>query len=532
MIPIDSHARGEDHLPIRDITIGELLAETARAVPDRVAVIASASGQSWTYAEIHDHSRWAANQLAGRFDAGERIAIWANNVPEWIIAEFACAIAGLVIVTVNPAFTAQEARYVLAQSGASCVLAVRDYRGVDLMELARGLQCDCPALREVIDIVDFASRLAATDDGSPHGRARPDDAVMIQYTSGTTGRPKGAVLHHRGLVNNGHHTLQRMGVRDGDVIMTVMPLFHTAGSVLCVLGAVANRATQVLVPGFEPGHVLDVIETHRVTTVLAVPTMLHALVEHHTFDTRDLTSIRVVGSGGAAVPPILIRKIEDKLRVPFVVVMGQTEASPVSAMTEPGDNDVDRETTIGTAMPGVELKIIDPDTGDTVPAHVAGEYCSRGYHVMQGYFDMPEETATTIDDAGWLHSGDLCSMDERGYCTVVGRLRDMIIRGGENVYPREIEERLGEHPSVGEAVVVGLPDDHWGEVVAVFVRSSLGNAATIGELRPWVRETLAAHKTPQQWFSVDTFPMTTSGKIQKFKLVEIWRSGLAQELPA
>lgn len=524
MIPDTAQSIGATTPTIREVTLGSLLAEAAEAVPDYPALIASGSAESWTYHELYHAARDGAVLLAGRFKPAERVAIWAHNVPEWVIAEFACAMAGIVIVTINPAFTCDEARYVLTQSGASGVLTVRQYRNSNLFEMAEGLRADCPQLREVLDLGEFSARAQSPPGaGARLPETQPGDAVMIQYTSGTTGRPKGAVLNHRGLTNNGQHCLQHMGVEPGDVILTVMPLFHTAGSVLCVLGAVANRATQVLVPVFEPGHVLDVIERHGVSVLLAVPTMLMALLEHSTLPSRDVSRVRVVGSGGATVPAPLVEQLEQAFGADVVVVMGQTETSPVSAMTLPGDSRDDRANSIGTAMPGVELKIVDPVTGGTVDLRQTGEYCIRGYNVMDGYFGMAAQTAEAIDADGWFHSGDLCSMDERGYCRIEGRLKDMIIRGGENIYPREIEDRLLRHPAVREVAVIGLPDDHWGETVAAFVRPAPDKDPQLADLRSWVRSSLAPHKTPERWFRMDCFPLTASGKIQKFKLLEAWR---------
>jgi len=253
--------------------------------------------------------------------------------------------------------------------------------------------------------------------------------------------------------------------------------------------------------------------------------MLIALIEHPSYPTRNLSRIRVVGSGGTTVPPPLVERLQQTLDADVIIVMGQTEASPVSAMTRPDDSLDDKANTIGTAMPNVELKIVDPATGSTVAPGVTGEYCTRGYHVMDRYLDMPEQTAEAIDHDGWLHSGDLCSMDERGYCQIEGRLKDMIIRGGENIYPREIEDCLFQHPTVSEVAVIGVPDDHWGETVAAFVRATPGERPQPAELRDWVRARLAVHKTPAHWFAVDSLPLTGSGKIRKFKLLESWRDG-------
>ena len=274
----------------------------------------------------------------------------------------------------------------------------------------------------------------------------PGDLVMIQYTSGTTGFPKGAQLHHRGLVTNGYHTMHRNRMSDGDVLLGVMPLFHTGGSVLAVLGSLAVAGTLMLVEEFEPGHVLEAVEQHGVATLTGVPTMLIAMVEHPTYAERDLSSVNVMTSGGSTVPAALVERLERDIGAPFTIVFGQTELSPVCTMTRPDDTVEDKANTLGQPMPNIEIKIVDPD-GNTVPFGESGELCARGYSVMLGYNDNPEATAETIDADGWLHTGDLCSMDERGYCRIVGRLKDMIIRGGENVYPREIEEVLFRHPA-------------------------------------------------------------------------------------
>jgi fatty-acyl-CoA synthase len=347
---------------------------------------------------------------------------------------------------------------------------------------------------------------------------------MIQYTSGTTGFPKGASLHHRGLVTNAMHTSKRNGSQPGDVMLGVMPLFHTGGVVLGLMASAACFLTYVAIEEFEPGHVLDTIERFKVSVGTGVPTMLIALMEHPTFAQRDLSSIRVITSGGSTVPAPLVQRLEHELGAPFTIVFGQTEMSPVATMTYPDDSIEDKANTLGRAMPHVEIKIIDAD-GTTVPIGEPGEFCSRGYSNMLGYNDNPQATAETIDADGWLHSGDICSMDERGFCYIVGRLKDMIIRGGENIYPREIEDVLFRHPEVAEIAVIGLPDDKWGEVVGAVIRPAPGAAPTVSALRDWVRQHLAPHKTPVAWFTTDSFPLTGSGKIQKFRLVEMWSAG-------
>ncbi len=530
-----SHATGVTTPPVRDITLGELLDWAAQTTPDRLAVIEGlpdpAARRQWTYAQMQAQARRTARALLTRFKPGERVAVWAPNIPEWIMLEFGTAMAGLVMVTVNPAFRAHEVEYVLKQSRSAGLFVVEGFRGNPMLATAREVAPNCPELREIICFSQWEDFAKAGDDTAiALPSVKPMDPVMIQYTSGTTGFPKGALLHHRGLANNGAHTMDRMGVDDGAVWTTTMPLFHTGGCVLCVLGAVAKRATQVLVEAFEPGLVLQLIGEYKANAMLAVPTMLVAMMEHPTFSRTDLSGMKAICSGGSTVPAALVKTLEEKLGAAFTIVFGQTECSPVSSMTRPDDTIEDKAGTIGPPMPHCEVKIIDPATGQTVPIGQIGEYCTRGYHVMHGYFEMPDATAAAIDADGWLHTGDLCAMDERGYCTVEGRLKDMIIRGGENIYPRELEELLFRHPSVGEVAIVGLPDPKWGEVVGAFLRPAPGAVISKDVLFDYMRAHLAPHKTPRHWFVLESFPLTGSGKIQKYKLREMWTKGAFVEL--
>ncbi len=406
-----SHSSGPDDPQLRDLTIGGLLREVADQVPERVALIAGtpnpADRREWTYAELVVDAERAARAIRAHFEPGERLAVWAPNVPEWMILEFGCAMAGVILVTVNPAFQARELQYVLTQSRSAGLMVLPEFRGNPMLATATEVQPECPDLREIIRLDQWEDFLSDGDTWNGE-LVDPDplDPCMIQYTSGTTGFPKGALLLHRGLVNNGAHTADRMGVSDGAVWVCTMPLFHTGGCVLGVLSGVSKRVTMVLVEAFDPGLVLELFDTYGGMAMLGVPTMLVAMLEHPDFASR------------------------------------QTELSPVSSMTHATDTIVDKATTIGTPMPHVEVKIIDPDTGEIVPVGTTGEYCARGYLVMHGYYEMPDATAETIDADGWLHTGDLAAMDERGYLSIEGRLKDMIIRGGENIYPRELEELL------------------------------------------------------------------------------------------
>ena len=530
-----SHAAGANEPAVRDITLGELLQWAAETTPDRVALIAGvadkANRRQWTYAELYAQSLRTARALRARFEPGERVAIWAHNIPEWIMVEFGAAMAGVILVTVNPAFRSSEVEYVLKQSRSAGIMVVTEFRGHPMLATAQALLSRCPELREVIAFDRWDAFLESGDIAKPElPKVRSTDPVMIQYTSGTTGFPKGALLHHRGLVNNGAHIADRAGIADGAVQVTTMPLFHTGGCVCCVLGAISRRATQVLVEAFDPGLVIELLDTYRGNAMLGVPTMLVAMMEHPSFVTADLSSINAVYSGGSTVPASIVTALEQRLGAAFTIVFGQTECSPVALMTWATDSITDKAETIGSPMPNVEVKIVHPDTGETVPIGETGEICTRGYHIMHGYFENEAATAAAIDTDGWLHTGDLGAMDDRGYCTIEGRLKDMIIRGGENIYPRELEELLFRHPKVGDVAVVGLPDPRWGEVVSAFIRPAAGNSIDKNELHDYLREHLAPHKTPRHWFVVETMPLTGSGKIQKFKLREQWSKGEVMEL--
>src|SRR4051794_34617183 len=474
LVMSESYAVGSSDPPVRDLTIGGLLREAAEAEPDRVALVAgladASARRSWTYAELLADATTAARALRTRFEPGERIAVWAPNHPEWILLELASALAGTILVTVNPAFRSAEVAYVLQQSRSVGVVTAKEFRGTSMLATIEEIQADCPELREIICFDQWGELLAAADDfAGALPDPSPTDPVMIQYTSGTTGFPKGALLHHRGLVNNGAHTADRAGLRDGEIAVGLCPLFHTAGCVITVLGAIATRSTLIYEEAFDPGLALELMETYRATAIMAVPTMLVAITEHPSFATTDLSSVKAMTSGGSLVPAAMVRMFEEDLDARFTIVFGQTECSPVASMAQTDDSIEDKAGTIGRPMPGVEVKIVDAN-GDTVPIGAVGEYCTRGYHVMHCYFENGEATARAIDADGWLHTGDLCAMDDRGFCTVEGRLKDMIIRGGENIYPRELEDLLFAHPTVGEVAVVGLPDDRMGEVVAAFIR--------------------------------------------------------------
>ena len=513
-----------------DLTVGDLLRAAVADAPDRTALVAGvpdpADRRRWTYAELLDESERAARALLGRFEPGEPIAVWAPNIPQWVVLEMAAGLAGLVLVTVNPAYRPAELAYVLRQSRAAGIVAVPEFRGNPMAASIEQVRPELEELRDVISFTDWDELLASADPQQALPAVRPEDPAQIQYTSGTTGFPKGAHLHHRGIVNNARFTNQRFEVADGDVWLNPMPLFHTGGCVLGALGCLWGRATHIPVLAFDPALVLELIETEGVRVMGGVPTMLIAMMEHPDLATRDLTSLRLVLSGGSTVPAELVRRIESTLGIRFGIVYGQTEASPVITQTRLDDSPEDKAETIGQPSPQQDVKIVDPATGDVVPTGAIGEICSRGYNVMLGYFEMPDATAETIDADGWLHTGDLATMDERGYLTIEGRLKDMVIRGGENLYPREIEELLYTHPAVAEVAVLGIPDEKWGEELAAVVRRAPGHE-DVGEqeLRAFVREHLAPQKAPRRWAFTDELPLTPSGKIQKYVLRERLEKG-------
>jgi acyl-CoA synthetase (AMP-forming)/AMP-acid ligase II len=505
-----------------DLTVGDALREAAAAAPDTTALVEGAvdpaGRRRWSFAELLEASERAARALLGRFAPGERVAVWANNLPEWVILELAAALAGITIVTVNPALRARELAYVLGQSRADGIFLVPQYRGSRMAEMVEQLRGDLRVLREVVSFADWEAFCA---EGAPERAlpaVRPHAAAQIQYSSGTTGSPKGAVLHHRGIVNNARLYTARLGLPPGNVQLSAMPLFHTAGCVMAVLGAVVTRGTLILPPYFDPGLMLGLIAAERPDTLAGVPTMLIAILDHPGFATTDTSSVRRLFTGGAVVPPELVGRVETAFGAPVSIVFAQTEASPVITQTSPQDSLEDRAHTLGRPLPQTQVKIVDPASGQTVAPGVIGELCTRGYHVMTGYFQDPKMTAAAIDADGWLHTGDLASMDQRGYCRIAGRLKDMIIRGGENIYPREIEQVLFGHPTVADVAVVGVPDARWGEQVAAFVRPAPGQRPDPDELFAYCRQHLAPHKTPRYWTVLDEFPLTPSGKVQKFLL--------------
>ena len=526
----ESYVAADESSPVLETTVASILRDAAARAPDNVALVEGTpgGGRRWTYAELLRDAETIAGALTARFEKGERVAVWAPNIPEWVLLEYGAALAGVVLVTVNPSFQAKELEYVLGQSRSSGIFYTPAFRGNPMHEHLQQVVGDLPELREIVSLDEFDAFLASADDDAELPEVQPGDPAQIQYTSGTTGFPKGAYLHHRGITNNARFFAERLRIDPRSVYINPFPLFHTAGCVLAVLGSCQAHAKLVNLVQFEPGLMLELAESERATHLLGVPTVLIALMEHPSFSEVDLSTVRTVCSGGATVPADLVRRIETTLGVDLSIIYGQTETSPGVTLMRLDDSNEDKASTLGPVLPQTEIKVIDPETGKTQPIGIEGELCVRGYLVMLGYFEMPEMTAETIDDDGWLRTGDLVSMDERGYTTITGRLKDMIIRGGENIYPREIEELLFEHPKVADAVVVGLPDAKWGEVVGAFVRDAdPGDPAADVELHSYCRDHLSPQKTPSVWVRVEEFPLTPSGKIKKFVLREQWERACA-----
>ena len=525
----DAYFPAQDDDTVLETTVGGVLRARAQTSPNAEALvevdITGTPARRWTYGGLLADAEHLAHALLSRFRPGERIAVWAPNVPEWVILEYAAGLAGLVLVTANPAYRPRELQFVLEQSCAVALFLVGEYRGNPMSEIAAEVAAQLPMLREVIDLEDAAALHAGYDPTIKLPEVKPTDAVQIQYTSGTTGFPKGAVLHHRGITNNARFGHRRYGAREGETSLNFMPMFHTAGCGMATLGACQAGLRMVLAKLFDPSRMLDIIATERVDISLGVPTMLVALLEAQAAQPRDLSALRLMGSGGSMVPPELIRRVRAEFNCEFQTVYGQTESSPLLTQTQSSDALEDIYATVGQPMPQTEISIRDPRTNLVMPVDTVGEICARAYAVMLEYNDNPEATAKAIDSDGWLHTGDLGTLDARGYLKITGRVKEMIIRGGENLFPAEIENVLLEHPDVAEVAVVGTPDARWGEIVLGFVRLAEGAELNRAGLVAHCRERLSPQKTPAHWIVIADWPLTGSGKIQKFVLRDRFIAG-------
>lgn len=563
---VQSYAHGALDVPLSDKTIGQVLTETAARFADRLAVVARHQAVRRTYAEFYaDIDRLACALHALGIRKGERVGIWSPNNYEWLLVQFATSRLGIILVNVNPAYRVFELEYALNKSGVRTLIAAPRFRTTDyvamLTELCPELAASpaggagggdgsdggarfarLPQLREVVILGDSAppgaitwpdllARAAATEPATVAAIAAQlqfDDPVNIQYTSGTTGFPKGVTLSHHNIVNNARYVGWAQRITADDRICIPVPFYHCFGMVLSNMVAVCTGAAMII-PGeaFDPLAVLEAVAAERCTALQGVPTMFLAELEHPEFDRFDLGSLRTGIMAGAPCPIELVRRVIDKMHMrEFTIAYGQTELSPVVTQTTWDDPPDVRATTVGRPAPQAEIKIVDPVTGKVVPVGAQGEICCRGYHVMLGYWDDPEATANTIDSSGWLHTGDLGTMDAHGYVKITGRSKEMVIRGGENIYPREIEEFLYTHPAIAEVQCFGVPDRKYGEEVCAWIHLRAGAEATADEIRAFCRGKIATYKIPRYIKFVSEFPMTVTGKIQKFKM----RAAMIDEL--
>jgi fatty-acyl-CoA synthase len=540
--------------PYRDVSVGALLTRLAQALPEHEALVYAPPGPRWTFAGLDEEARRVAAGLrAHGVVRGDRVAVWATNVPEWIVLQFALAKLGAILVTVNTALRAQEIEYVLRQSEASTLVTIRGFRGVDYLDelrligaigdearrrerlprLARVIYVghDCPDGVIAYDAVrDSGGDVAASELAAIEASVRVDDVINMQYTSGTTGFPKGVMLSSRNIVNNGYWLGRGLAYTPQDRLCLCVPLFHCFGCVIGVLGAFTHGACLCPIESFDPRRVLETVARERCTALYGVPTMFLAELEHPDFEQFDLSSLRTGIMAGALCPEPLMRRVIARMHLPeMTIAYGLTESSPCVTQT-PRDADLETRTqTVGGVLPEVELRIVDPATGADLPAGASGELWARGYVVMQGYYNMPDHTAAAIAPEGWLRTGDQASMDERGNVRITGRIKDLIIRGGENVAPKEIEDVLRQHPDVADVSVYGIASEFFGEEVAVAVRPRVGASIDAAAVMEFCEGRLARFKIPRFVRIVEAFPMTASGKIQKFKLREQHEKELAYD---
>jgi fatty-acyl-CoA synthase len=511
------------------VAIGELLRAIAAERPQAEALVevtqAGEVGRRWTYAGVLEDSERLALALASRFEPEDHVVVWAPNSPEWVLMEYACALAGLVLVTANPAFQVKELRYVLEHSGAVALFLVDEFRGNPMAQVGREAIEGLKAIREVTDLNDNEALFRHESANPSLPAVTPEDAAQIQYTSGTTGFPKGAVLSHLGLVNNARFYASRCGVDAASTWINIMPMFHTSGCGMVTLGCLQAGCRMVLVSLFDPGVISGLIESEKATIILGVPTMVIALQDAFEAKPGDVSTLEVVSCGGAMVAPELVRRVQRNYGCGFSTLYGQTEHCPVITQHHLDDTIDDICNTAGQPIPATEVSIRRVDVNTVASIEEVGEICARGPCVMIEYHANETAIAETLDADGWLHTGDLGIMDARGYVRITGRVKEMIIRGGENHFPAEIENVMLEHPYIAEVAVVGIPDEKWGEIIACFFRTEGNHPVEITELHGHCRANLSPQKTPSVWRQVESFPMTGSSKVQKFMLRDQFVAG-------
>ncbi|MGW0941363.1 AMP-binding protein [Streptomyces sp. NPDC002623] len=531
---MNSYTHGASDTPLLGDTIGANLDRAVAAWPDREALVDVPSGRRWTYAEFGaEVGRLASALLGAGVAKGDRVGIWAVNCAEWVLVQYATARIGAIMVNINPAYRTHEVEYVLDQAGVCLLVASLGHKGSDYRAMVEQVRPRCDRLREVVYIGDpsweaLLARGTGTPATHPTPEARPeelscDDPINIQYTSGTTGFPKGATLSHHNILNNGYFVGESIAYSEQDRICIPVPFYHCFGMVMGNLAATSHGACMVIpAPSFDPQATLRAVQQERCTSLYGVPTMFIAELNLPDFAAYDLSSLRTGIMAGSPCPVEVMKRVVAEMHMTEVsIAYGMTETSPVSTQTR-RDDDLDHRTgTVGSVLPHVEVKVVDPATGVTQPRGTAGELCTRGYSVMLGYWNEPAKTAEAIDAGRWMHTGDLAVMREDGYVEIVGRIKDMIIRGGENIYPREIEEFLHGHPKVRDVQVVGVPHERYGEeVLACVIPDDERDPLTLEELRGYCEGRLAHYKIPSRLQLLETFPMTVSGKVRKIELRE------------
>ncbi len=525
-----SYDAGSLASPIIEETIGENFERIVGAHPDVDALVDVTGGRSWTYRELDAEINLVARGLISRgVDTGDRVGIWAPNCAEWVLVQYATAKIGAILVTINPAYRTHELAYALNQSGVRTLICATAFKSSDYVTMVDQVRSDAPTLLDVVfigtdhwaDLVTGAERVPVTALRDRMSQLSSTDPINIQYTSGTTGYPKGATLSHRNILNNGYFVAESIHLAAGDRLCIPVPFYHCFGMVMGNLGCSTHGATIVVpAPGFDPALTLDAIESERCVGVYGVPTMFIAMLADPDFAKRDLSSLRTGIMAGSVCPVEVMKRCIDEMHMTEVAIAyGMTETSPVSCQTLV-DDDLDRRTaTVGRVHPHVEVKVVDPGTGEVLERGQSGELCTRGYSVMLGYWNDEDHTREVVDADGWMHTGDLAVMREDGYCTIIGRIKDMVIRGGENIYPREIEEFLLTHPDIEDVQVVGVPDEKYGEELCAWLRMRTGRAPLdAGAIRTFVSGHLAHYKVPRYVHVVDGFPMTVTGKVRKIDM--------------
>jgi fatty-acyl-CoA synthase len=527
-----AHAIGATDTPLLEDTIGAAFDRTVAAFAGHEALVVPYQGIRLTYGQLAEHvDRLARGLIATGLRKGDRLGMWSPNNAEWVYIQYAAAKTGVILVNINPAYQTEELRYALAQSGCRALVSATGFKSSDYARMIADVRGSLPDLEHVflLDTPDWDALLAAGDGVSTEElAARSDslsnrDPINIQYTSGTTGFPKGATLSHRNLLNNGYFLGEGFRYTENDRACIPVPFYHCFGMVIGNLANLTHATTTVLpAPSFEPLATLQALEAERCTSVLGVPTMFIAMLSHPDFHNFDLSSLRTGMMAGSPCPVEVMKQCVDEMHMSQVTIgYGMTETSPVSTQTSPDDPLDKKVGTVGRVLPHIEIKIIDPVTGETLGLDEPGEFCTKGYSVMLGYWNEPQMTAESIDADGWMHSGDLAVMDDQMYASIVGRIKDMIIRGGENIYPREVEEFLYSHPDIVDVQVIGVPDEKYGEELVAWIRLRDGASLTRDDVAAFCAGRIAHFKIPRYIHVTDEFPMTVTGKIQKYRMREV-----------